>query len=80
MKKLKEIFKVFATDILGLISIKENREHNLTDEIMELVLKLRGNAKSTKDFTTADLIRDELNKLNINIKDGRNGSSWEINK
>ena len=46
---------------------------------MELVLKLRRNAKSTKDFATADLIRDGLNKLNIQVKDGRNGSSWEFN-
>ena len=46
---------------------------------MELVLKLRKNAKSTKDFTTADLIRNELKKLNIQIKDDRNGSSWEFN-
>ena len=79
LKKLKEIFKVFATDILGLVSAKESNGNNLTNEVMELVLKLRGNAKSTKDFTTADLIRDELNKLNIQVKDSRDGSSWELN-
>ena len=79
LKKLKEIFKVFAADILGLVSAKESNGNDLTNEVMELVLKLRGNAKSTKDFTTADLIRDELNKLNIQVKDGRDGSSWELN-
>ena len=46
---------------------------------MELVLKLRASAKSTKDFATADLIREELNKLNIQVKDNRDGSSWEFN-
>jgi len=66
-------------DILGLISAKENSGNDLTNEVMELVLKLRGNAKSTKDFTTADLIREELNKLNIQVKDGRDGSSWGLN-
>ena len=45
---------------------------------MELVLKLRGNAKKNKDFSTADLIRDELDKAGIQIKDSREGSSWEI--
>jgi cysteinyl-tRNA synthetase len=79
LKKLKEIFKVFVTDILGLVSAKESNENDLTNEVMQLVLKLRGNAKSTKDFTTADLIRDELNKLNIQVKDNRDGSSWELN-
>ena len=45
---------------------------------MELVLKLRGNAKKNKDFNTADLIREELNKSGIQIKDGREGTSWEV--
>ena len=42
---------------------------------MELVLKLRENAKTNKDFDSADLIREELNKLNIQVKDSRDGSS-----
>jgi cysteinyl-tRNA synthetase len=45
---------------------------------MELVLQLRGNAKKSKDFDTADLIRDELDKAGIQIKDDREGSSWEL--
>ena len=36
--------------------------------------------KRTKDFETADLIREELDKLGVQIKDGREGSSWEIKK
>ena len=46
---------------------------------MTLILKLRQNAKSNKDFATADLIRDELNKLNIQINDSRDGSNWQLN-
>ena len=79
LKKLEALFNTFVTDVLGLISTEENSGNNLTNEVMELVLKLRKNAKSTKDFTTADLIRNELKKLNIQIKDDRNGSSWEFN-
>lgn len=78
LNKLKEIFKVFAIDILGLVSTKKGNQNDLTNEVMELVLKLRRNAKSTKDFSTADLIRDELNKLNIQVEDSRDGSSWEL--
>ena len=37
------------------------------------------NAKSNKDFETADLIRKELNKLDIQINDGRDGSIWKFN-
>jgi cysteinyl-tRNA synthetase len=78
LEKLKTIFNSFVTDILGLISPKESSGNDLTNEVMELVLQLRGNAKKSKDFGTADLIRDELDKVGIQIKDGREGSSWEV--
>ena len=78
LSKIQKLFSDFVTDILGLISAKESGGNDLTDEVMELVLKLRGNAKKNKDFSTADLIRDELEKAGIQIKDSREGSSWEI--
>ena len=78
LSKMKKLFSDFVTDILGLISAKESGRDDLTEEVMELVVKLRGNAKKNKDFSTADLIRDELDKVGIQIKDSREGSSWEI--
>jgi len=79
LEKLKALFNNFVMDILGLFSLKKIKENDLTNEVMELVLKLRSNAKSNKDFETADLIREALNKLDIQIKDGRDGSSWKFN-
>ena len=78
LEKLKNIFNTFVTDILGFISSKESGGNNLTNEVMDLVLQLRTNAKKSKDFETADLIREELDKAGIQIKDGREGSSWEV--
>jgi cysteinyl-tRNA synthetase len=78
LSKMQKLFSDFVTDILGLISAKESGGNDLTEEVMKLVLKLRGNAKKNKDFSTADLIRDELDKAGIQIKDSREGSSWEI--
>ena len=78
LEKLKSILNTFVTGILGLVSGKENNGNDLTNEVMEIVLKLRGNAKNNKDFETADLIREELDKIDIQVKDGRDGSSWEL--
>ena len=78
LSKMQKLFSDFVTDILGLISAKESGGNDLTEEVMELVLKLRGNAKKNNDFSTADLIRDELGKAGIEIKDSREGSIWEI--
>ena len=78
LKKLKNIFTTFVIDILGFVSAKGSSENDLTNEVMELVLKLRANAKTNKDFDSADLIRNELGKAGIQIKDSHEGSSWEI--
>ena len=78
LNKLKSIFSVFVTEILGLISIRKKSETNLTNKLMNIIMKLRGSAKRNKNFETADLIRDELTKINIEIKDTKEGSDWEI--
>jgi len=75
---LKSIFDVFANEILGLKREKEASSNDFSNDIMDVVLKLRKHAKDNKDFTTADLIRDELDSLGIQIKDSRDGSSWQI--
>jgi cysteinyl-tRNA synthetase len=45
---------------------------------MGLILDLRKNAKSAKDFTTADKIRDELAKSGIAVKDTKDGATWTM--
>jgi cysteinyl-tRNA synthetase len=78
LEEMKKLFQTFVTDILGLKSAKEAAGNDLTNEVMDIVLQLRAKAKENKDWDSADLIRDELNKLNIQVKDGKDGSSWEL--
>jgi cysteinyl-tRNA synthetase len=80
LAKMKSIFQNFAIEILGLQILKDNNNNNLTNEVMDLILELRKNAKTNKDFNTADLIRNELEKKGIEIKDDREGSSWGLKK
>ncbi len=78
LASLKQVFQTFVIDILGLKSNKEEAGDDFTNEVMDIVLQLRSKAKENKDWGSADLIRDELNKLNIQVKDGKDGSSWEF--
>ena len=52
----------------------------MTKDVMDIILKLRKHAKTNQDFTTADLIRKELDSAGIRIKDTREGTLWEFNK
>ena len=78
LNKLKSVFNNFIIDILGLKDDTKNNNNDLTKELMALVLKLRNTAKKNKDYTASDLIRDELENLNIKIKDEREGTSWKL--
>ena len=78
LEKLETLFNTFVTDILGFIPLQENNENKLTNEVMDLILKIRKNAKKNKDFDTADLIRNELERFGVQIKDSRECSHWEL--
>lgn len=74
---LQSYFKVYLEDIFGLRSVRKDDEK--FNAVMNLVLELRKEVKSRKDFATSDMIRDRLNASGINIKDVKDGSmSWAI--
>jgi len=74
---LKKIYHDFVFDILGL-KPESNDENDLVNDLMKLILSLRQDAKNKKDFSSSDFIRDSLNKLNISVKDSKDGSDWEL--
>ena len=78
IQQLNQLFDTFVFNILGLQDDQDTKGNDLTKEVMNIILQLRGNAKANKDWTSADLIRDELKKLNIEVRDGSDGSSWEV--
>jgi len=74
----KKVFYAFTFDVLGLKSEKQSGNTELVDGLMKTILEIRQEAKTKKDFATSDAIRDKLNALNITIKDGKEGVSWDL--
>ena len=54
----------------------DNVQHR--DQLINLLLEIRQDARNQKDWETSDKIRDRLKALNIEIKDTREGASWKI--
>ena len=77
---LKNLLNKYVIEIFGLQSIL--KENNSTDinTLMSFVLDLRNQLKENKDWATADKIRDGLNDINIEIKDTKDGSTWDYKK
>lgn len=75
IRELKETCALFVFDVLGLVAESKANDEDLSG-LMNLLLSLRTEAKSKKDFATSDRIRDELIKLNFTIKDEKDGTIW----
>src|SRR5690606_32821915 len=74
LAELKALVETFVHDVLGLQS--ENQEQGGFEQLMEVVIRLRNEAKQNRDFATSDRIRDELAKLGIQLKDSKEGTLW----
>jgi cysteinyl-tRNA synthetase len=51
-------------------------DEELVAGLMNLMIELRAQARSNKDFATADRIRDGLQALNLTIEDRKEGTVW----
>jgi cysteinyl-tRNA synthetase len=80
-KLLQETMHGFIFDVLGLtdsVSNNTNDSSQLSSAIA-LLIELRNKARANKDFATSDRIRDELQDAGIQLKDGKDGTSFSLN-
>ena len=68
---------------LGILQDKNYNHVSISEELkvkIEKLLSERVIAKEKKDFSHADKIRDELRELGVEIKDSKEGTSWNLVK
>lgn len=75
LNHLRSHLNSFISDVFGLLE-EGSGENNVVDGLMQLVLELRSGARINKDWTTSDKIRDGLESIKIQVKDGKDGSTW----
>ncbi len=77
LQLLNKTLNDFVFDILGLVD-SDAAEGNgqLVEGLMQTIIDIRKEARVKKDWATSDLIRDELAKLDIVLKDGKDGTTW----
>ncbi len=81
LETFKTTFNAFVFDILGLKNDKTNTASG-TDKLsgaVQLLIKLRQEARANKDFALSDQIRDELAEAGIQLNDGREGTTFSTN-
>ncbi|MCC6634835.1 MAG: cysteine--tRNA ligase, partial [Chitinophagaceae bacterium] len=75
---MKQQYKIFIEDIFGL-TYNINGDNNILNDVLQLLIDIRKEAKANKNFVTSDKIRNELMQLGIQLKDEKDGNvSWSI--
>ena len=80
LARLKKDFSAIVFDIFGLqkeaLIGQSDEDKALLDGLMQMIIEQRQEARANKDWAKSDQIRDALQALGLQIKDGKEGSSW----
>jgi cysteinyl-tRNA synthetase len=81
MKVLTQTMHDFIFDVLGLLDLTSEGKNdtNKLSGAVSLLIELRNKARADKDFATSDKIRDELQEVGIQLKDGKDGTTYSLN-
>ncbi len=74
---LKKLFDTFLIEVLGLQAEEQGNEA-LVGDLMELIITLRKEARDKKDWATSDIIRDRLKDAGVQLKDGKEGTTFSL--
>ena len=77
LSRLKSDFHGVLFDVFGLQDeMNEKAGGDTIDGLMQLIIELRAGARAEKNWGVSDKIRDGLQELDIQLKDGKDGTSW----
>ncbi|MEY4877303.1 MAG: hypothetical protein RL708_2453, partial [Bacteroidota bacterium] len=76
---LKKTMNDYLFDVFGLQNEKSNSSNDKLDDALQVLINLRKEAKTKKDFATSDAIRNQLAEKGIQLKDEKDGNmSWSV--
>jgi cysteinyl-tRNA synthetase len=74
-EKMEQLIQDYCVGVLGLVAEDAGAGDGLSDA-MDIILALRGQAKADKNWALSDQIRDALKAKGFEIKDGKEGTTW----
>ncbi|MDD2371907.1 MAG: cysteine--tRNA ligase [Firmicutes bacterium] len=84
VEKAYSVLKKYLVDILAVLPFEKIEElpvnaddSDIFNKVMDILLDVRNMARKDKNFAYGDLIRNELAKLDIEIEDTKEGSTWK---
>ncbi|MBW4361643.1 cysteine--tRNA ligase [Flavobacterium taihuense] len=78
LKLFTTTMQAFVFDVLGLEEEKTNGNTDKLEGVVNMLIGMRKQARDNKDFALSDQIRDQLIALGIQLKDGKEGTTFSI--
>jgi cysteinyl-tRNA synthetase len=78
LERLKKEFTAIVLDVLGLQEETASQQNDALAGAMGLIIKIRNQARTDKNWGLSDQIRDELKAAGIILKDSKEGTSYEV--
>ncbi len=75
---LRKTMNDFVFDVLGLEKADTEQGGQKLDEVLQMLIQMRAKARADKDFALSDKIRDQLAEVGIQLKDGKDGTSYTL--
>ena len=66
----------FIYDVLAFGNVKPEGNNDKIEGIVNMLIGMRNDARTNKDFALSDQIRDQLTALGIQLKDGKDGTTF----
>src|SRR5690606_17115993 len=69
----------FVCDVLGFIKEDARMDSNdKLENVVNILINMRNEARANKDFALSDLIRNQLTAIGIELKDGKEGTTFTL--
>lgn len=80
LEVLKSTMQGFIFEVMGLEDVHSEGTNDTgkLNSTVGLLIELRNQARANKDFATSDRIRDELQEVGIQLKDGKDGTTFSL--
>lgn len=78
LETFQQTLNAFVFDILGLKNISTDSSSDKLSDTVQLLISMRNEARTQKNFALSDQIRDQLAEIGIQLKDGKDGTTFSI--
>ncbi len=78
LDELKSFMHTIVFDVLGLRDDSVSDNKDMINSLVTMLLDMRMEAKTSKNWALSDKIRDELAAAGVRVKDRKDGYDWEL--